>query len=62
MGKAKISITFEEMVAAYQAWWDNYKADPSACEDYDAPGYDDTNYAVNSANTMLKYINKVQGE
>lgn len=57
-----ISITFEEMVAAYQSWWDEYKADPSKMENYDAPGYNDSNYAVDSANTFLKHINKVKGE
>jgi len=62
MGKSKITITFEEMVAAYQSWWDEYKLDPSACVDYDSPDYDDSNYAVDSANTMIKHINKIKGE
>jgi hypothetical protein len=62
MGKSKISMTFEELVASYNAWWTDYKADPSASVDYDAADYDDTNYGVDSANTFLKYLNKIQGE
>lgn len=62
MGKAKITMTFEELVAAYNAWWTDYKTDRAACVDYDADDYDDTNYGVDSANTFLKYLSKIQGE
>lgn len=62
MGKSKITMTFEEMVATYAAWWTDYKADTAASVDYDAADYDDTNYAVDSANTFIKFLNKVQGE
>lgn len=57
-----ISITKSELVAAFNAWWDDYKLDPSASVDYDADDYDDENYALDSVNTLIKYINKVKGE
>lgn len=62
MGKSKITLTKEELVAAYQSWYDAYKADPSGSVDYDAEGYDDANYAIDSTNTFLKHLAKVQGE
>ena len=62
MGKSKISMTFDELVAVYNSWWNDYKADPSTSVDYDADGYDDTNYGVDAANTFMKHFNKIQGE
>lgn len=62
MGKSKISLTKEELIAAYQSWFDAYKSDPEGSVDYDAEGYDDSKYAVDSADTFLKHLAKVQGE
>lgn len=58
----KISLTFEELTAAFESWWTDYKADPTRMIDYDAEGYNDENYARDSATELLKRINKVQGE
>lgn len=58
----KISLTFEEVVAAYQSWWDEYKGDRSKSVNYDAPDYDDTYYARDSATTFLHHLTKVKGE
>lgn len=57
-----INVTKEELVAAFESWWTEYKADPNAMIDYDAAGYDDEDYALDSANELLKHINKVKGE
>lgn len=52
MGKGKITLTKEELVAAYQSWYDFYKSNPDGCVDYDAEDYDDSNYAIDTANTF----------
>lgn len=56
-----INVTHEQLTAAFNAWWDDYQLDPSSSVDYDADDYDDTNYASDSVNTLIKYINKVKG-
>lgn len=62
MGKSKITLTEEELVASFQSWWNSYEEDKAGSVDYDAVDYDDTNYARDSAATFMKHLVKVQGE
>ena len=57
-----ISINKEQLVEAFQSWYDDYTADPTKFKDYDVEGYDGSNYAVESATALINYINKIQGE
>lgn len=56
------SLTFEEIVAAYQSWWDDYKSNPNKYVDYDKEDYDDSKYAVDSATIFLEHLTKIKGE
>lgn len=59
---SKITLTKEELIAAYQSWYDGYKLNPDNYEDYDAEDYDSSKYAIDSANEFLKHLAKVKGE
>lgn len=62
MGKSKITVTEDELVATYQSWWDSYKENKEASVDYDADDYDDINYARDSAATFMRHLSKIKGE
>lgn len=57
-----ISVTKEELVAAFQLWWDEYKDNKETFVDYDADDYNDATYASDSAFALITRINKVKGE
>jgi hypothetical protein len=61
MGKSKISLTKEELVQAFQSWYNDYFEDTTKFVDYDTEGFAG-DYAKDSTETLIKYIDKVQSD
>lgn len=53
-------FTRAELEAAYNMWGADYRKDPTAYADYDDVAYDISNYGKESADVMIKYLEKVK--
>lgn len=60
MGKAKISLTREELIEAFKLWYTDYSVDPSKFQDYDTQVINVSDYSQGSSDVLIKYINIVQ--